>query len=207
MWVAYNFLGSLMPIWGTYFLLHLYDQPFVLNDFAKHGEFALYTAAFLAPALQQVVKSIRNQKYVLGTGAVLIAVTGLVISAIIYSGLTTGLTLKTSLEQHGGPVVLLAKPSEAFLFSSTLVLFGSSLVFAFIVTLIENVLMDPSPSKMEGESEAKLRTQFKAAAPEPAVGLDPRVPDVVAAPPTNDELALKFTAPQGEEADQDAPRA
>jgi hypothetical protein len=87
------------------------------------------------------------------------------------------------------------------------VLFGSSLVFAFIVTLIENVLMDPSPSKMEGESEAKLRTQFKAAAPEPAVGLDPRVPDVVAAPPTNDELALKFTAPQGEEADQDAPRA
>ena len=86
MWVLYNFLGSLMPIWSTYFLLRLYSQSFVLNDYVKHGEFALLTAAFLAPALQQVVQSIRDERYVLGTGAVFLAVTGLVISAILYSG-------------------------------------------------------------------------------------------------------------------------
>jgi hypothetical protein len=58
--VGYNLLGSLMPIWGTYFVLKLHQQPFHLNDFVKHGEFALYTAAFLAPALQLVVSNIKS---------------------------------------------------------------------------------------------------------------------------------------------------
>ena len=114
--MAYNFLGSLMPIWATFFLLKLHHQRFYLNDFVKHGEFALYTAAFLAPALQLVVRNIRSSKYVLGTGAVLFAVAGLVFSGIIYSGVVVGGpssqqsamplqvdTVRTSTQQGGAP--------------------------------------------------------------------------------------------------------
>ncbi len=32
LWVGYDLLGSLMPIWGTYFLLKLHPQQFHLND-------------------------------------------------------------------------------------------------------------------------------------------------------------------------------
>jgi hypothetical protein len=175
MWVAYNFLGSLMPIWGTYFLLHLYHQSFVLNDFAKHGEFALYTAAFLAPALQQVVKNIKNDKYVLGTGAVLVSVTGLVISAIIYSGLTTGITLATSGKDHPTTPSSASVLDEAFLFKATLILFGLSLIFAVVVTLIENVILEPPLSSIGAASEKHLQDAFATAKPETAPGLAPRL--------------------------------
>ena len=202
MWVAYNILGSLMPIWGTYFLLHLYHQSFILNDFAKHGEFALYTAAFLAPALQQVVQSIRHQRYVLGTGAVLISVTGLVVSAIIYSGLTTGSTLMLRPANSSN---LLAPTSlnESFLLASTLVLFALSLMFAFAVMLIEKVVFEPSLANMESASEKKLQHEFAAALPESATGLIERTP---ATPPTADheemQLAQVFKEPSAPGASQ-----
>src|SRR5260370_26672165 len=85
LWVGYHAVGSLMPIWATYFLLRLYYQQALLHDFAVHGEFALYAATFLAIALPQVVRNIKDAKYVLGMGAVLFALAGLVFSALIYS--------------------------------------------------------------------------------------------------------------------------
>jgi hypothetical protein len=125
LWVGYNALGSLLPIWGTYFLLKLHGQHFHLNDFVRHGEFALYSATFLAPALQMVVRNIREGKYVLGTGAVLFAFVGFATSVIIYSGVATGNKYPSDID-------------EFFLFWISLALFGTSLGFATIVALIEN---------------------------------------------------------------------
>ena len=127
-----------MPIWGTYFLLKLHHQPFHIDDFAKHGEFALYTAAFLAPALQLVVQNIKDSRYVLGTGAVLFAVAGLVVAVTVYSGVVVGAPFPESLDEH-------------FLFTVSIVLFLASLGFAVVVTLIENQLLNPNLQKSDAE--------------------------------------------------------
>jgi hypothetical protein len=194
MWVAYNCLGSLMPIWGSYFLLHLFHQTFTLNDFAKHGEFALYTAAFLAPALQQVVRNIKNEKYVLGTGAVLISVTGLVVSAIIYSGLITVQTLSGP-PSSSGPAK--SPLDEHFLFNATLVIFVLSLIFAVFVTLIENVVLEVPAGGIGTSSEKHFQATFAATNPESAPAT-PNVLEVQERSPEQEEatLASAFKASQ-----------
>jgi hypothetical protein len=180
LWVGYNFLGSLMPIWATFLLLRLHHQHFRLNDFVKHGEFALYTAAFLAPALQLVVRNIKNSKYVLGTGAVLFAVAGLVFSGIIYSGVAPA---APSLEQTGLPPPL--GIDERFLFYVSMILFTLSLAFAVLVTLIENQPLSTNIQKSEEEGEKQLADKFSGKKPEAAVG----VRDISAAEPEEKELS------------------
>src|SRR5262249_32069837 len=115
-----------MPIWATLVLLKLHSQPLHFNDFIKHGEFVLYAAAFLAPALQSVVRYSRDSKYVLGTGAALFAVVGLVISGIIYAGVAGGTPSFT--EAGSGPQQ--SKPiNEIFLYYVSIMLLTSSLGF------------------------------------------------------------------------------
>jgi len=75
-WFGFNVLGGLMPLWGTLLLWRLHSQNFQFYDLLKHGEFALYAAAFLAPSLQVIASNIKNTKYVLGAGTVFLLVTG-----------------------------------------------------------------------------------------------------------------------------------
>jgi hypothetical protein len=155
LWVGYNMLGSLMPLWGTYFLLKLHHQAFHVNDFSKHGEFALYTAAFLAPALQLVLRNIKDAKYVLGTGAVLFAVAGLVVAVNVYSGVVVGVAPPDTID-------------ELFLLQVSIILFLASLGFAVVVTLVENSILNPNVRKADAEDRKVLEGKFTQKAPEPA---------------------------------------
>jgi hypothetical protein len=185
-WLGYNLLGSLMPIWGTYFLLRLHHQQFYLNDFVKHGEFALYTAAFLTPALQLVVTNIRNAKYVLGTGTVLFALAGLVVAVNIYSGVAVGLPSPQQIDEH-------------FLFLVSVILFLSSLAFAFLVTLIEYQVANPNPRKSEAEDSRELNERFSEKQPEVVNSIDePAPPDDLEIVPEG-ELASKFKTDEPEQ--------
>ena len=177
--MAYNLLGSLMPIWASFFLLKLHHQHFYLNDFVKHGEFALYTAAFLAPALQLVVRNIRDSKYVLGTGAVLFAVAGLVASGIIYSGVVLGVPSPQQID-------------EGFLFYVSIILFASSLGFAVLVALFEYQPVNLNVRKSEEEGEKLLARKFSGKKPEAAVGVVAISSEDDGKPASDDELAAHF---------------
>jgi hypothetical protein len=189
LWVGYNLLGSLMPIWGTYFLLKLHHQHFQINDFAKHGEFALYTAAFLAPALQLVVRNIKDAKYVLGTGAVLFAVAGLVVAVNVYSGVVVGVPAPETID-------------EVFLLRVSIILFLASLVFAVVVTLIENQLLNPNVRKSDAEDRRALDVKFTQKRPEVATEVQdlPPLPEDSRIMPEQD-LAARFkpTVPEVQE--------
>ncbi|MFY9904294.1 MAG: hypothetical protein WAK62_04055, partial [Terriglobales bacterium] len=115
-----------------------------------------YTAAFLAPALQLVVSNFKSAKYVLGTGAVLFAVAGLVVSVNIYSGVVGGISYP--------------KLDEVFLFRVSLLLFASSLGFAVLVTLIQDQIANPNIDKSEEEEQRNLNERFSGKRPEPATG-------------------------------------
>lgn len=171
-----------MPIWGTYFLLKLHHQHFLLNDFVKHGEFALYTAAFLAPALQLVVRNIKDSKYVLGTGSVLFALAGLVVAVNIYSGVVVGVSSPEQID-------------ETFLFRVSIILFSSSLGFAVLVALIENQVANPNVTGSEAADRRALNERFSERQPEPAALANNVVPkqdepEIV----PEDDLAAKFKA-------------
>jgi hypothetical protein len=151
-WLGFNVLGSFMPLWGSFFLLRLANQPFVFRDFMKHGEFALYTAAFLAPALQSIVRNLRNKRYVLRTGPVLLSFAGLLISAIVYGGVAM---------MTGPPGASTQKLNEEFLFRTSWIILPASLVFVFCVTLIQNQMENPNVSEIEESQRVELRRRFE----------------------------------------------
>jgi hypothetical protein len=197
-----------MPIWATLILLNLHHQPFHFNDFVKHGEFALYTATFFAPALQLVVRNIKNSKYALGTGAVLFAVVGLVFSGIIYAGVvgdSVSQQMPATLSQ--GPIPRPQTPAptsavstptvlgldERFLLVFSTTLFASSLIFAFFVTLIENQPISADLRKSEEEGEKALGDKFTEKRPAETVGVS-EIPSEDERP-TEEELAANFKPP------------
>jgi hypothetical protein len=157
-WFGFNLLGGLMPLWGTLLLWELHSQGFTFYDFVKHGEFALYAAAFLAPSLQQIASNIKDTKYVLGAGTVLVAVTGLVIAVLIYSGAQP--------PQHVDPTMLTRW---------SLILLPASILFSVFVTLIQHQMRDPDLGAAENEAVANLSSRLKGKLPpptEPAVKTD-----------------------------------
>lgn len=179
LWVGYNALGSLIPIWGTYFLIRLHRQHFQMNDFVKHGEFALYAATFLAPALQLVVRNIRDSRYLLGTGAVLAAVFGLLISVVLYSGVVVGVKSPQEID-------------EVFLFWTSIGLFALSLGFAVLVTLIENEQLNPNVRKTEAAEQSILNEKFSQKRPEMALEGPESVAPEDSVVPSEDDLVAKF---------------
>lgn len=150
-WLGFNVLGSLMPIWGSFFLLKLGSHAFAFRDFMIHGEFALYTAAFLAPAFQLIARNLPDKRYVFRTGSLFIALAGLVISALIYAGVVT------ITSSSGSP----QKLNEWFLFRTSWIIFPASLIFVLCINLVQNQIENPPVSEIEESQEAELRKKFE----------------------------------------------
>jgi hypothetical protein len=149
-WLGFNVLGGLLPTWGSALLLRLRGQQLVYADFAKHGEFALYSAAFLAPALLVIFRYAKRNRYVLGAGSGLMAVSGLLVSALVYA------TAASAAVNPGGHPV-----DESYLvaFSTGLLVF--SLVVALLVAFVENQATNLNLQEVESRQQEELRTKFE----------------------------------------------
>jgi len=51
LWFIWNVIASLLPLWGTAFLFWIFGKHISLYDTLKHGEFVLYSAAFVGGAM------------------------------------------------------------------------------------------------------------------------------------------------------------
>ena len=58
-WLGYTLIGGLAPIWSGYIILRILSQDPTWTQFSEHGEFALYTAALVAPAFHTVSREFR----------------------------------------------------------------------------------------------------------------------------------------------------
>ena len=84
LWGIFCLTGSLLPLWATLFIRGVYGHPYRFEDFVLHGDLALYAAAFLAPAIYQIIFRMKNHSSFLGVGAVILAIMALLFSAIVY---------------------------------------------------------------------------------------------------------------------------
>jgi hypothetical protein len=84
LWGVFSLTGSLLPLWATLFIRGVYGHPYNLEDFVLHGDLVLYAAAFLAPAIYQIIFRMKNNTSFLGIGAVVFATMALLFSAIVY---------------------------------------------------------------------------------------------------------------------------
>ena len=149
-WLGFNVLGGMVPTWGTALILRLRGQQILYSDFAKHGELALYSAAFLAPALLVIFRYARRSRYVLGAGTALVAVACLLVSAFVYA---TASSAAINPSDRPIDVPYLVR------FSSELLIL--SLIVALLVAFVENQATNLNLREVEEKQREDLRKRFE----------------------------------------------
>jgi hypothetical protein len=172
----------MMPLWVTLFMRWAYGLPFRVESFILRGDFALYSAAFLAPILYQIAARMKSEKTRLGLGAMILSTLGLVFSALIYTVLNPEMTTNgVALQVHNTAGVIrlsLAMLLFAFLFAVCVFLNEQQLEpedlanAELIDSSILNMKMDelaPQPTATElieapveelADTEAELKDRF-----------------------------------------------
>lgn len=186
-----------MPIWGALFLLRLHRTPFHWVDFASHGEFGIYAAALLAPAIYQILKSIRKDRFPLRTGSVLLALVGILTAAFIYAG--------TNPQFAANAAVAAGTIDEAYLMTFSGALLVLAFTFSFFVTLMDTVVTEPDLGYANKVDQAFLEAEVTVdqfgsvsdAAEMPSL----RNEDAI---PSSDDLKRKFNADRAAGEDTDA---
>lgn len=148
-WLLYTGLGSLVPVWVGILLFLMFYRPIPWMDFLGHGEFALYSAALIAPSLYLVVTDReeapfpRRGLFVLGAGVVLL------FSVTLFAGITV--LIRADLIQRIDDTVV------AWL---SLLLFFVSISIAFLVTLLDNSRRFPAVRKIAEQTREELENRF-----------------------------------------------
>ena len=127
-WSLASLVGGLMPLWTAMFLRRLHNQPIGIRDFAQRGDFALYSAAFLAPVIYQVAASVRRETSFLRTGAMTMSATMLAFSAIVFTAVNPDLI--TSHTADGAVTSGPLNMSFLLKISWMLLIFGFAMAFA-----------------------------------------------------------------------------
>ena len=150
MWLLYNLIGSLTPVWVGFLLLKIYSQQPSLSTFTEHGEFALYAAAMFAPALHTITRDLPVPGFAGRQILLLLCVIGMLISTVFYAPVATVL-LATNNE---------FKIDQQFVRSGTLILFSFAVAIAFVVTVLEIGRVMYDPRRIEAEQQHELAEQF-----------------------------------------------
>jgi hypothetical protein len=149
-WFVYTLVGSLLPIWGSWLLLPVLSQSVNWSDFVRHGEFALYSAAFLSPALYLITRDVALAPFVHRQLFALSTIVLIVCSALLFAGVTAA----TKGSIHG--IVL----DENVLIKVSIPLLLLSSLVAFVVTVLDNARLRPDVRRLAAASEQQLEKDF-----------------------------------------------
>jgi hypothetical protein len=150
MWLGYSLVGSLTPIWFGWLLLTLLSRRPSWADFSSHGEFALYSAAMLAPTLYIILRDLRDPGFPGRLTLGLLVFTGAVIATGFFAAVTTAFTT---------PQPLLTV-DQVFLRRGTLGLFTLSAGLAFVVTVLDNARTQPDVRGITATRQQELANDF-----------------------------------------------
>lgn len=127
-WLLYSLAGSTLPIWlGGYVLLPIFGTHFAWIEYGRHGEFALYSAALLAPTLRLIAKDVENFEFVRRQAFLFFGWIFLTGAVAIYSAVIAADRIAN------GTATL----NQYLLLVISLSLYGVSVIFSFLVTIID----------------------------------------------------------------------
>jgi hypothetical protein len=150
-WLLYNLAGSTVPIWlGGYVLLPIFGTRFSWVGYGKHGEFALYSAALLAPTLRLIAKDIDNFVFVRRQSFLFFGWIFLTVSVAIYSSVIVADRIAQGT----------ANLNTALMVVMSLALYASSLVFSFVVIIIDSQRLPTNLREIMKAQATKLDADF-----------------------------------------------
>ena len=126
-WLAYTLIGGLIPVWGGMVAFVLLSKPVLFSSFSSNGEFAIYSAAMLAPSLYLIAKDRTTSNFLFRPFFSLMCIVGLLLSTILFA-------IVTAVNTGGLGTVSL---NVGFLRVFTLLLFAGSVLLSFVVTSVD----------------------------------------------------------------------
>lgn len=148
-WFLFTIVGGLLPVWGGAVLLWIAPGNVHWLDFASHGEFALYSAALLAPAIYIVTAGPGGVPFPSRTFVVLIEIILLLLAVLAFSGITF-------LQRFH--VIGAVEGAEVAIWSIRL--FTASAVLSFLVNLVDILIRYPDPRQLAAEGQKALEQDF-----------------------------------------------
>lgn len=152
-WLLFTVLGSLLPVWGSWFLLRLFSQEIRWIDFFKDGEFALYSAALIAPALYLILKENFKIPFLQRHLCGFLAFFFLICSLLIFSAVTA-----LSANESLGKAVIL---NESFLVKTSITIFALTVILVFFVKLGDDLTAE-GIYKLKQKAAEELEKNFTA---------------------------------------------
>lgn len=163
-WFMYVVLGGLLPIWGGYLLYLLLTRDITFLQFAGSGELALYSAALVTPALYLVSRDasdpfVHRGLFIL-SGLIFLSLSVLLFSAatsVTITPASDGGILSGHIEgsTQGLDTTLLIKLSS--------ILLATSAIYAFLVNLLDVVLIGFDPAVNAADERKRLANAFRRA--------------------------------------------
>jgi hypothetical protein len=159
-WFVYNLFGATLPIWlGGYILLPIFGKHFSWIEYSKHGELALYSAAFLAPTLRLIGKDVEDSVFVRRQSFLFFGWIFLTAAVALYSGV-----ISAEMPSPDAPNAL--RVDTCLLFGVSIFLFVFSVLFSSLVRLIDFQRMEPKQFfKIQHASEKRLDEEFDRTTP------------------------------------------
>lgn len=149
-WLFYNLIGSLAPVWFGVLILLTFSRTPSLGDFSQHGEFALYSAAMFAPTLYIISRDLKTPGFAARPILVLLTLLGILAATCFFVAVTTAFMVPK-------PVL---EVDQAFLMRGTFGLFAFSAVLSYLVTVLDNARLMPDVQQITGNQQAQLGKQF-----------------------------------------------
>lgn len=170
-WLLYSVGGSTLPIWlGGYVLLPIVSKHFHWLEYGQHGEFALYSAALITPTLRLIARDVEEFEFVrrqlfLFLGWIFLTVSVAIYSCVIAVSGSAANELNLSSASASGTVGL--SLNVAVLFRFSLALFVLTVLFSFVVTLIDSQRVGTSEIFAAQQAGVRqLEQAFAVTAPE-----------------------------------------
>ncbi len=151
-WFTYNLFGSTLPIWlGGYILLPVFSKHFNWIEYSRHGELALYSAAFLAPTLRLIGKDVEDSVFVRRQSFLFLGWIFLTAAVALYAGVISAAEMPPNTVQV----------NTHLLFGFSTFLFVVSVIFSSLVRLIDYQRIQPKQIfAIQHASETRLDDEF-----------------------------------------------
>jgi hypothetical protein len=149
-WLLYTLVGGLLPVWGGAVLIKLFFRTPELGNFADNGEFALYSAALVAPLLYFITKDLKTSNFAYRPLMALATIVILLVSTLLMAAVN-------SLGAVGIPVSV----DKVFLRNWTIWLLFFSVVLSFVVTALDSARMSLDYNSVMQQNYENLQNQFE----------------------------------------------
>ena len=157
-WFVWSLVGGLFPVWLTIIGLKLTKQEIKLEAFTDNGEFALYSASYVAGTLYILFKDFQGpDKRTFPSRSLLgLMFTGLLLAA---AAMFMVVCLLNVIGAAGKPEIL-SLLDKTSLRQMSLVVFPVTMVLSLLVMVADNVRTMPDMSGMAEEQFRKLGLDF-----------------------------------------------